>query len=86
MSVSITTRYESHPGSNVGAYRARALGRTAKVRTDQALSSEENHREAAWALTRRLRDVVQVIPTRTTWDDLRLDGVEDDGRHVWSVG
>lgn len=84
MSVMITTRYETHAGSNVGKYVARSLGRQATVRTDQSRSSEANHREAAWRLAQKLREL-GIYPPRTVFDDLTLAGVENDGRHVWTI-
>lgn len=44
----IRTRYKSHPsGSNVGNIEARLSGTRRIVRSDQSLSSIDNHRRAA---------------------------------------
>ena len=84
MSISITTRYETHPGSNVGKYRARSLGRTASVRADQSLSNEDNHQLAAFELMLKFRNE-GLVPRLAAFSDLVLDGTEDDGRHVWTI-
>lgn len=49
----ITTQYVCHPTSNSGAYRAKGLGHSVTVRTDQNYSDENNHRLAAIALLDR---------------------------------
>lgn len=49
MDVRITTRYRTRPGSNVGRYEARTLGRQISV-IDQSIA--DPHREAADRLAR----------------------------------
>lgn len=84
MAISITTRYENFPGSNVGKYVARSLGRQATVRTDQALSSEDNHRRAAQRLAMKLAELGVISKPDVL--RIRVIRVEDDGRRVWEAG
>lgn len=85
MNISITTRYETYPGSNVGRYRARAFGRTLSVRSDLTSSVDQNHLSAARALVDTLRGVGVVPLSRAKGQDVVLDRVEDDGSRIWTV-
>lgn len=55
--LTIRTRYQNRPGSNVGKYVATALGRTRSATCDQRLTSEQNHRRVAAALADALAEL-----------------------------
>lgn len=70
----ITTRYVALGYSNVGGHRATGLGRQRSVRSDQALSSDANHRRAA---ERVARAILAEIPG-ASYDEVALTEIESN--------
>lgn len=72
----ISTRYQSHPGSNVGDVRATGSGLRRLVRCDQSIYQLDNHRRAAEKVAEALN---------VTIDDTVRPVARDGGGYIFQA-